>query len=78
MWVNQNLQNVASLYKAMDAFLDEKKAEPWAKMHKNALLLGKAALSAMFKADLEGEFLSQAQECLTMNIDEIMAMLKED
>ena len=76
MWVNLNLQNVASFYNAMDAFLDEKQA----KMHKNALLLGKAALSAMFSADLEGEeALSQAQEeCLPMNIDEIVAILKED
>ena len=79
MWVTKNLQNVASFYNAMDAFLDEKKAEPWAKMHKNALLLGRAALSDMFKADLEGELLSQAQEeCMPMNIDEIVAMLKED
>ena len=90
MWVDQNLQNVASFYKAMDAFIDEKKAEPWAKMYKNELSLGKAALSEILQADLEKEQLKAALEgapvllhaqeepFAALNIGEIVEMFTED
>ena len=84
MWVDQNLQYFASFYKAMDAFVDEKKAQPWAKMYKNGLLLGRAALLEMLHADPEGTPLllqglpGVQEELVALNLDEIVAILTED
>ena len=61
-WVDQNLENVASFYKTMVAFIDEKEAESWAKTHKNELSLGKEGLSEILQANLDKEQLKAALE----------------
>ena len=89
-WVDQNLENVASFYKTMVAFIDEQEAESWAKAYKKELSLGKEALSEILQANLDKGQLKAALErtpvllhakeepFAALNIGEIVEMLTED